>query len=50
MNDLIIPQIVIPDFNIGLGIGFILGIVFILLIGFYFRPKDTIEQIGVEDV
>ena len=39
-------EIIISDFNLGMGIGFILGVVFILLIGFYFKPKGEEIEIG----
>lgn len=33
---------VIPDLNLGIGIGFILGIVFVLLIGFYITRREYV--------
>lgn len=39
-------EIMVSDFNLGMGIGFILGVVLILLIGVYFRPKGEEIEIG----
>jgi len=44
-------QIVVSDLNLGIGIGFILGIIFILLLGYFLKPIETITDMeGVNNV
>jgi len=37
-------QLMISDLNLGIGIGFILGIIFILLLGYFLKPIESITD------